>query len=125
MEKKFLKLNDIDAYKASFNLSNSVFEIVSRWDNFPRDTVGRQFVRSVDSISANIAEGFGRYFRKDKVNFYRYSSGSAQEALDWNEKARKRKLLTKDEYDYIFNTLIILPKSINSLIRYTNSRLKN
>ena len=31
------------------------------------------------SISANIAEGFGRWHKKDKINFYFYSRGSACE----------------------------------------------
>jgi len=34
-----------------------------------RKTVGEQFVDAVDSISANIAEGFGRYHKKIKLNF--------------------------------------------------------
>lgn len=123
-EKKFLKLNDIEAYKSSFNLNNTVYSIVSKWDNFPKDTVGKQFVRSVDSISANIAEGFGRYFKKDKIKFYHYSFGSVQESLDWNEKAKKRSLISKDEYDIIFNSLSTLPQSLNYLIKYTNQKLK-
>ena len=82
MDKKYLKLNDIDAYKTAFNLSNYVWEIVVKWDTFAKDTVGKQFVKSTDSISANIAEGFGRYFKKDKIKFYRYSTGSLKEAFD-------------------------------------------
>lgn len=54
-------LNDIEAYKISLKLSNIVWDLIIRWDNFAKDTIGKQFVRAVDSISANIAEGFGRY----------------------------------------------------------------
>jgi len=31
--------------------------------------VGGQFVEVADSISANIADGFGRYNKKDKIKF--------------------------------------------------------
>jgi len=75
---------------------------------------------------ANIAEGFGRHGKKDKVKFYRYARGSVYESLDWLEKAKKarvRKLITKKQYDYIFKTLKSLPKEINSLISYINSKL--
>jgi four helix bundle protein len=123
-EKKYLKLNDISAYKIAFNLSNYVWEIVVKWDYFAKKTVGAQFVDAVDSISANIAEGFGRYHKKDKIKFYRYSSGSTKESLDWNEKSRVRKLLKQEEYDHIFQQLDQLPKEINSLIKYTNEKLK-
>lgn len=34
MEKKYLQLNDISAYKAAFNLSNYVWDIVIKWDYF-------------------------------------------------------------------------------------------
>ncbi len=122
-EKKFLKLNDIEAYKISFHLSNYVWEVVLKWDHFARKTIGAQFVDSIDSISANIAEGFGRYFKKDKIKFYRYSNGSLKESFDWNEKARIRNLITEAEYRAIFNELDKLPKAINSLIKYTNEKL--
>jgi four helix bundle protein len=123
MEKMFLRLNDVQPYKTAFNLSNYVWEIVIRWDYFAKDTVGKQFVKAVDSISANIAEGFGRYFKKDKINFYRYSNGSVKESFDWNEKAKVRNLINKDEYQHIFGELQKLPKEINQLIKITNNKL--
>ena len=123
-EKRFLQLNDIEAYKIAFHLSNFVWEIVTVWDVFPKTTIGRQFVDAVDSISANIAEGFGRHFKKDKINFYRYSKGSLKECFDWNEKARVRNLVSKEQYSYVFNELEKLPKAINSLIKYTLEKLK-
>jgi len=123
MEKKYLKLNDIDAYKIAFNRSNYIWDLVLKWDRLGLDKVGKQFVRSVDSISANIAEGFGRYSKKDKVKFYRISFGSMYESLDWNEKSLKRKLIKKKEYDYIYSELQKLPKLIHQLINFTNEKL--
>lgn len=122
--KKFLKLNDIEAYKIAFKLSNQVWNIVLKWDYFAKDTVGKQFVKAIDSISANIAEGFGRYSKKDKVKFFRYSFGSLYESLDWNEKSHVRKILMEEEYSIIFSELIKLPKAINSLIHFTNKKLQ-
>ena len=119
--KKYLKLADIDAYVIAFRLSNYVWEIVVKWNSFARNTIGNQFVESVDSISANIAEGFGRFGKKDKIKFYRYANGSLFEAHDWNEKSKIRKLLTVEQYNHIFQELQKLPKSINSLIKFTNS----
>ncbi|WKZ70904.1 MAG: four helix bundle protein [Melioribacteraceae bacterium] len=121
---KYLKLNDIEAYRIAFALSNYVWAIISKWDYFAKRTIGSQFTDAVDSISANIAEGFGRYTKKDKIRFYRISFGSMYESLDWNEKAKARKLLSDNEYDHIFAELQKLPKAINSLINYTNTKLK-
>lgn len=124
LTKKYLQLNDIDAYKIAFNLSNKIWDLVIEWDYFAKDTVGKQFVKAVDSISANIAEGFGRYTKKDKINFYRYSYGSIKESLDWNEKAKIRKLISKKEYDYIYIELQKLPKLLNQLMKFTRERLQ-
>ncbi len=124
IKKKYLLLNDIDAYKISFHLSNQVWEYVLRWNNLAKDTVGKQFIRSVDSVSANIAEGFGRHSKADKIKFYRYSFASIKESQDWAEKARKRKLVNNEEYQLIMTELSKLPKLVNQLIQYTSRKLK-
>lgn len=120
----FLQLKDIAAYQKSFKLSNYVWTVTSGWDFFAKKTIGDQFVRAVDSISANIAEGFGRYSKKDKIRCYRIARGSATESLDWNQKAKARNLLTEKEYQQIFEELKNFPKEINHLISFTNSKLK-
>lgn len=123
MAERYLKLNDIDAYKTAFHLSNYVWDIIVKWDSFAKRTVGEQFVEAADSISANLAEGFGRFFKKDKIKFYRYSAGSVKECFDWNEKSKVRCLFKPGEYEHIFAELQKLPESINRLIKYTNTKL--
>lgn len=122
---KYLQLNNISSYKSSFLLSNHVWKIVIEWDFFAKDTVGKQMVRSFDSISANIAEGFGRYGKKDKIKFNRYAAGSVKESLDWNEKCLARDLISKVQHDYLLQQLNELSKDINSLIKYTNNKLSD
>ncbi|MBA3673628.1 MAG: four helix bundle protein [Chitinophagaceae bacterium] len=124
VNKKYLALNDIESYKLSFHLSNYVWNIILSWNYFAQKTIGAQYVDAVDSISANIAEGFGRHFKKDKIRFYQYSRGSVKECFDWNEKSKVRKLITNEQYLYIFGELNRLPKAINSLIKYTRDKLE-
>ena len=123
-EKKYLKRSDFDAYTQSFHLSNYVWDIIIRWEWFEKKTVGSQFVTAIDSISANIAEGFGRYHKKDKIKFYRYSQGSIKESYDWNEKSMRRQLLKEEEYRHILKELQRIDPAINRLIKYTNDKLK-
>ncbi|PKO21933.1 MAG: hypothetical protein CVU38_12090 [Chloroflexi bacterium HGW-Chloroflexi-1] len=40
------------------------------------------------SISANIEEGYGRGFGKDRDHFLRYSAGSARETKGWYYRSR-------------------------------------
>ena len=85
------------------------WNIVITWNILARDTIGKQFVRTVDSISANIAEGFGRYTKKDKINFYRISFASI--------------LVSQEQYAHILTELTDLPREIHNLIKFTNERL--
>ena len=82
------------------------------------------FVKAVDSISANIAKGFGGYHKKYKIKFCRYSFGTLKESYDWNEKSDARNLLLKEQYSHIFNELKDVPQVINHLIKFTNDKLR-
>ncbi|MBU2632844.1 four helix bundle protein [Patescibacteria group bacterium] len=102
---KYLELNDISSYKKSLALSNFVWQIAIKWNHFKKQTVGIQFCKAMDSISASIAEGFGRYGKRDKIKFYHYSLYSAKESLDWNEKSKNRNLISKKQYNYLLEEL--------------------
>lgn len=124
MKTKFLSLEDYSAYKKSFALSSFVWKVIINWNYFDKEVLGKQFARSVDSISANIAEGYGRFSKKDKIRFYYYSLGSVHESIDWNEKCNKRSIINHEVYTHIKKNLEVLPKEINQLIKYTNLKLK-
>lgn len=119
----YLKLNHISSYKISTELSDFVWTVVLKWGWFEKKTMGDQFVRSIDSIAANIAEGFGRYHKKDKQKFYYNARASVYEAIFWSSKAFKRKLVQEKDYVFIINTLYNLPKEINALIKFTEEKL--
>ncbi len=108
-EKNYLKISQIEAYNISKDLSNFTWDIVIKWDFFARETIGKQFVRAIDSISANIAEGFGRFHKKDKIKFFQYSKGSVLESYDWTEKSKHRNLISESEYNELLQTLQKLP----------------
>jgi four helix bundle protein len=81
-------------YKLSEELADEIWKIVSRWDTFAKDTVGRQIVRSADSVGANIAEGTGRHNFQDNRRFVKIARGSLNETQHFLRRAFKRNLLT-------------------------------
>lgn len=46
--------------------------------------IGDQFIRAIDSIRANIAEGYGRFHYLDRIKFYYNTCGSLFEAKHWS-----------------------------------------
>lgn len=101
-EEKYLTLNKIGSYTKSFLLSNYVWDIVMKWGIFEKQTIGSQFARAIDSVSANIAEGFGRYGKKDKIYFYRIARASVYGSLDWLEKSKRRGLIIRRKITSMF-----------------------
>ena len=53
-------LADFQVYNMSMKLGEDVWQIVKEWNYFNKDTIGKQLVRSADSIAANLSEGLGR-----------------------------------------------------------------
>ncbi len=51
---------DLRVYQAAEKLSDVIWDVVQDWDYLARDTVGKQVIRSADSVGANIVEGTGR-----------------------------------------------------------------
>ena len=113
-----MKLEELQVYQLSMKMGEEVWGIVIKWDYFSKDTIGKQVVRSVDSIAANLSEGFGRYHYNEAKHFGYYSRGSLYESKTWLTKAFNRKLISESD----FNKFIIDIDTIGiKLNNYINS----
>ena len=74
-----LLLENLEVYKVAMEIGEIVWKIVDQWTYYQKDTLGKQFTRSADSIALNISEGYGRFLYKENKNFCYYSRGSAFE----------------------------------------------
>ena len=117
-------MEHLEIYNLSMRLSQRGWELVERWPYFAKETMGKQLVRSFDSISANIAEGSGRYSFREKVVFFIYARGSLFETKCWLQKAQNRGLLDKDIFEIIIQDLGILHIKLNNFIKATRSLTK-
>jgi len=91
---------NLEIYQLSEKLADAVWDIALCWNSLVQDTVGRQIIRSADSIGANIAEGSGRGRDKDYSRFLKIARGSLYETRHWLRRAFKRKLLTELKTNY-------------------------
>ena len=51
----YQKFQDLRVYQLSEKLADSIWKIVYEWEPLAQDTMGKQMIRSTDSIGANIA----------------------------------------------------------------------
>lgn len=98
-------------------MGEEVWKIVIGWGYFEKDTVGKQLVRAVDSIAANLSEGLGRYHFKEVKNFAYYSRGSLFETKTWITKASNRKLIKEEQFLNITSKIEEIGKMINGYIK--------
>ena len=99
--------------------------LVIKWDFFAKDTIGKQIVRSADSIGANIAEGFGRYHYKENKNFFYFSRVSIIETKVWLKKAQTRKLVDEDTFISLIQQLETIHHKLNIYIKYIGKKVNN
>lgn len=112
-----MKLEDLEIYHLSMIFSEKVWEVVLLWDYFAKDTIGKQWVRAADSISANISEGFGRYSFIDSRRFYYIARGSLYESKTWLDKSKNRNLISEKIHKTLYNELNILGYKLNKFIK--------
>lgn len=111
-----MKLEDLEVYNISMDLSDKIWFIVEKWDFFKKDTIGKQLVRAIDSVSANISEGFGRNTYKDQRSFYYFSRGSLYESKTWITKAYRRAVIDEKTYNELLVEFNVLGVKLNNFI---------
>ena len=115
-----MKLEELQVYTLSMEMAEKIWTIVKEWDYFVKDTVGKQLVRAVDSIAANLSEGYGRYHYREKIHFSYYSRGSLFETKTWLTKAHNRKLLAGEDYDLFIGQINEIGIKLNNYIKTTS-----
>jgi len=87
--------------------------------DFRGKAIAQQLTRSVGSISANMDEGHGRGYGKQRNQFFKIALGSARESKGWYWKSRH--LLSKD----VINHRLALSDEIIALLVDEISRQNN
>ncbi|RAM50209.1 MAG: four helix bundle protein [Hapalosiphonaceae cyanobacterium JJU2] len=119
------RFQDLQVYQLSENLSDEIWKIINNWKPLPQNTIGKQIIRSADSIGANIAEGVGRGSYQDNRRFIRMARGSLYETQHWLRRAYSRKLLTTEQVDTLKPIIEELSPKLNSYLNSIGNRPEN
>ena len=89
----------------------------------PKEDYGltSQIRRSGLSISANIAEAFGRHSIRDKIQFYYISRGSAYETISLLEYGIRVRYFSPQEVSPIQDLLFKIIGDLNKIVKSLNN----
>ena len=123
-----MKKNKVNSFKDLYVWQKSIelFKVlISDVKKFPKERasliITDQIIRSVASMSANIAEGFGRKGKKEFSQFLGVAKGSANESEDWYEKIRIMNYLPDEIIEERISLIQEIKKMLNVLISRINS----
>jgi len=116
----YITLKDLKVYQLSRKLSSIAWNTYSLMSFEEKKIIGDQFIRSTDSIGANIAEGYSRFHYLDKVRFYYNARASQSEATDhWLELLFERNKIPKEIFDEYASISKDLQIKLNNFIHKT------
>ncbi len=107
---------DLIAWQKARELTKDIYEITKKFPKEELYGITSQSRRAIISVCSNIAEGFGRFFYKDKVRFYYQTRGSIQEVQSLLMNAYDLVYISKEIYIDLFNKSMSVLKLINGLI---------
>jgi len=91
------EFENLRVYQLAEQIADLAWKVVGGWEHLAQQTVGIQFIKSADSMGANIAEGSGRGSPAEKKRFAKIARGSLFEVKHWLRRAYKRQLLSDSE----------------------------
>ena len=77
----FSDFTQFSVWKKAFDLLLLVYRLTEAFPVEERYGMVSDMRRAANSVAHNIAEGYGRYERRDKTRFYKISRGSAYELI--------------------------------------------
>jgi len=76
---KITAFTDLNAWKEGHNLVLMVYKLINSFPSEEKFALADQMRRCAVSITSNIAEGFSRQSKKEKLQFYSIAKGSLTE----------------------------------------------
>ncbi len=116
---------DLEVYKECRQLRISISSLVE--NEFPTDEKYKltdQIIRSSRSITANIAEGYGRYYYKENIQFCRTSRASLSETLEHLITAFDEKYISESKLIELKTKIDTCGRLLNGYINFLKKQQK-
>jgi four helix bundle protein len=118
--KKFIPLQELEVYRMTRRLSSMAWVIYQRLTFQQRKVWGDQMLESLDSVGANVAEGYARFHFSEKARFYYISRASLSEGVDhWIDLGFERGVVFDQEFEQINKIKSDIQVRLNNMIKST------
>ena len=109
---------ELEVWKECRNLRIQVSIVVKTFPVEKKYRMIDQLIRASRSITANIAEGHGRFHYQENIQFCRQARGSLSETLDHFICAFDEKYISTDQLNIFRNQYYLCLKILNGYIAY-------
>ena len=116
---------DLNVWKACRDFRKSVTLLTKKFPTEERFRLTDQIIRSARSVTANIAEGHGRFHYQEEIKYCRNARGSLSETLDHLIVAHDEGYITDEELKEMRKSHSLCLKLLNGYILYLKSRKSN
>jgi four helix bundle protein len=113
---------DLLVWQKAHNLTLNVYKLTKEFPADEKFGIVQQLRRSVASIPTNIVEGFGRFSRKEYIQYLYISRGSITETDYHLFLAKDLGYIKKESYDNLVVLIDEIGRMINGLIRSLKER---
>ena len=105
---------DILAWQKAYQYCLAVYKVTAGFPEFERFGLRSQFTRAAVSVTANIAEGYRKLSKQDKLRFFNIAQGSLEECRNYNILSKDLQYITEENYYVLEEKLEIASKFLNS-----------
>src|SRR5438067_1019763 len=109
---------DLDVWKTAMQLVNEIYIITKDYPKEEVYSLTSQTKRAAVSVAANIAEGMGRQYKKDTIQFLHVSRGSLYELETLLVVAFNTGILMLEKYSKLNEMVEKTLQVLGGLIRY-------
>ena len=120
-KKKIRFFTDLNAWKEGHKLVLMVYKATENFPTKEKFSLVDQMRRAAISVTSNIAEGFSRQSKKEKIQFYSMAKSSVTEIQNQLIIARDIGYLNQDKFNKLANQSVIVSKLLSGLIRKIKS----
>ena len=115
----------LDVWKKGRELRNKISKLIKSFPSEEKYRLTDQMIRASRSVTANIAEGHGRYHYQENIQFCRQARGSLFELIDHLYVALDEEHIDNNDFNNYKSYIDEVIRLLNGYIKYLETRKRD